>query len=82
MNNIICYPTYMGRKRIAENDRKKSTDYPQFAFRLTEKDKKLLTKEIKTVQDRLNRDYDKDKRNYVNKNDVILRALIEGLKKL
>lgn len=71
----------MGRRPVPIKDKKLPTDYPQMAFRLTIEDKKRLTSAIERIQNSLNA-----KRNdgapYVNKNDVIIRALFEGLKKI
>lgn len=69
----------MGRRPI--KDKKMPNEYPQFAFRVTKDNKKRLASDIEAIQLALNR-----RRNegdpYINKNDVIVRALNIGLKEL
>jgi hypothetical protein len=72
---------HMGRRPVPTKDKKLPTDYPQMAFRVTVEDKKRLTSAIERVQDSLNARC-KEGDPYVNKNDVIIRALFEGLKKI
>jgi hypothetical protein len=69
----------MGRRPV--KDKKMPYEYPQFAFRVTKEVKKRLTTVIEDIQESLNRDR-KDGEPFVNKNDVIVRALDAGLKEL
>jgi hypothetical protein len=71
----------MGRRPIPQKDRKLPTDYPQFIFRVTKENKKRLTATIEGIQGSLNRRRKNDDP-FVNKNDVIIRALDIGLKEL
>jgi hypothetical protein len=71
----------MGRRPIPVKDRKSPSDYPQFIFRVTKENKRRLTSTIEDVQDSLNRRR-KEGDPFVNKNDVIIRALDIGLKEL
>lgn len=67
----------MGRRPI--ENKKLPSDYPQFAFRVSKTDKERLTELVEQVQDRLNRQR-KDGEPWINKNDVIVKAIYEGLK--
>lgn len=67
----------MGRRPV--QNKKLPSEYPQIAFRLTKADKDRISEEIEAVQTLLNR-----RRNegdpFVNKNDVFMWAVDEGLK--
>jgi hypothetical protein len=69
----------MGRKPV--ENKKLPSEYPQLAFRVSKEDKQRLTSLIEEVQNVLN-----NRRSegvpFVNKNDVIVTALYEGLKSL
>ncbi|MCB9072505.1 MAG: hypothetical protein H6623_02700 [Bdellovibrionaceae bacterium] len=69
----------MGRKQIPS--KKAPSDYPQMAFRVSNQDKIRIQKTILKIQTLLNKTKDKDAP-FVNKNDVILKALDIGFKKL
>lgn len=69
----------MGRRQV--ENKKSPSEYPQFGFRVTKVDKEQLNILIKKVQDKLNRQ-NKEGEPFVNKNDVIVRALYEGLKRI
>lgn len=68
----------MGRRPV--QDKKLPSDYPQFAFRVSKEDKERLGGLIEKVQEILNKRQPKGP--HINKNDVIVRALYEGLKRL
>ncbi len=69
----------MGRRPV--ENKKSPADYPQMAFRITSDGKRQLTSDIEKVQKRLNKKR-RDGDPYINKNDIIIRAIIEGLKHL
>lgn len=69
----------MGRKQI--KDKKLPSAYPQMSFRLSEDDKKILNASISLVQKTLNKKRLKDEP-FINKNDVIIKALTIGLKNI
>ena len=69
----------MGRKPVEV--KKLPSEYPQLAFRVSKIDKARLTEVIRKVQDKLNRQ-NSDGDPFINKNDVIIRALYEGLKRI
>jgi len=69
----------MGRRPV--ENKKPPSAYPQFGFRVSKVDKKELTDLIEEVQGRMNRRR-KDGDPWVNKNDVIVKALKEGLKRI
>lgn len=58
---------------------KQPSDYPQFAFRLSENDKKELIEQIDEVHKVANKDIGADEFK-ITKNRIILMALQEGLK--
>lgn len=69
----------MGRKQV--ENKKMPSEYPQIAFRVSKEDKKWISDQIERVQTVLN-----NKRKagapFLNKNDVFVMAIDEGLKKL
>ena len=67
----------MGRRPVA--NKKIPGDYPQFAFRVSKIDKARLNTLISEAQSALNRQ-SKGEAPFINKNDVIVRALYAGLK--
>lgn len=69
----------MGRRPI--KDKKMPNEYPQFAFRVTKDNKRRLATDIEEIQAALNRRR-REGDPYINKNDVIVRALDLGLKLL
>ncbi|MCB0351388.1 MAG: hypothetical protein KDD38_09410 [Bdellovibrionales bacterium] len=69
----------MGRRPV--KDKKMPYEYPQFAFRVTKETKNRLNSTIGEIQESMNRSRD-DGEPFVNKNDVIVRALDMGLKQL
>lgn len=69
----------MGRRPV--KDKRLPADYPQFAFRVSKEDKRRLTTIICETQDILNRRRKKGEP-FFNKNDIIIRALVLGLKEI
>jgi hypothetical protein len=69
----------MGRRPV--KDKKMPSDYPMLGFRISVDDKKRLTDLIEQVQANLNRRR-KEGDPWINKNDVVVRALYEGLKRI
>lgn len=69
----------MGRRPVT--NKKRPSEYPQFAFRVSKENKARLVALIEDVQNALNRRR-KSGDPYLNKNDVIVRALDEGLKRI
>jgi hypothetical protein len=69
----------MGRRPV--ENKKKPSEYPQLAFRLNKEDKERLTELIEKVQSSLNNRRHEGAA-WVNKNDIIVRALYEGLKRI
>ena len=69
----------MARRPIPAKDRKLSSEYPQFAFRISKKKKDALTTEVEAIQATRNRRR-KESEPFINKNDVIIEALELGLK--
>jgi len=67
----------MGRRPV--QNKKAPSEYPQMGFRVTKSDKDRLNSLIDEVQELLNRRR-RDDEPFINKNDVIIRALDEGLK--
>lgn len=67
----------MGRRPVP--DKKTPSEYPQIAFRLSKADKDRISEEIEAVQTLLNKRR-KDDDPFVNKNDVFMWAIDEGLK--
>lgn len=69
----------MGRRPV--KNKKLPSEYPQLAFRVSKADKERLTELVEQIQATLN-----GRRNegdpWINKNDVIVRALYEGLKRI
>jgi hypothetical protein len=61
-------------------NKKLPSHYPTFAFRVSETVKKEIIDMIETIQVRANRRRLKDE-SFVNKNDVIVEALLDGLKR-
>jgi hypothetical protein len=62
--------------------KKKPGDYPQFAFRVSKEQKAELQNLIQKAQDRLNARRKSEDDPFVAKNDVIVAALLRGLKGL
>ncbi len=69
----------MGRRPV--QNKKTPSEYPQFSFRVTRPTKDDLSKIVDQVQKKLNR-HRKVGDPWVNKNDVIVMALYEGLKRI
>jgi hypothetical protein len=69
----------MGRRPIP--NKKLPSEYPQMAFRVSEEEKLRLTNLIEDVQSLFNKRR-KEGDPFFNKNDIIVRALDEGLKVL
>lgn len=69
----------MGRRPV--QDKKKPSEYPQIAFRLSVDDKERISSEIEAVQTLLNKRRGEGTP-FVNKNDVFKWAIEEGLKVL
>ena len=61
--------------------KKKTNDYPKFAFRISEKDKDVLTERIDRIYYRFQDAKDADSFS-IYKNDIILEALDLGLKQI
>jgi uncharacterized protein YsxB (DUF464 family) len=61
--------------------RKESGDYPQFQFRISEEEKKLIQHQIEVVLKQLNSLIGPDHKKF-KKNDVIIEAIKRGLKSL
>lgn len=62
-----------------DRKKKKPSDYPQFAFRLTTPEQKEeLSKLIEEVHERWNRQMNEDDIKY-SKSEIIVKALKEGL---
>lgn len=70
---------FMGRKQV--ENKKTPADYPQIAFRVSKEDKKHITNQIDKIQQVMNKRR-KDDDPFLNKNDIFIMALNEGLKKL
>lgn len=75
----MVYSACMGRRPV--ENKKPPSEYPQFSFRVSKADKARLTEIVEQIQDRMNRQR-KEGEPWVNKNDVIIRALNEGLKRI
>lgn len=69
----------MGRRPV--QNKKSPSEYPQIAFRLSKADKDRISDEIEAVQTLLNKRRKEDDP-FVNKNDVFMWAIEEGLKVL
>jgi hypothetical protein len=69
----------MGRRPV--KNKKSPSEYPQIAFRLSKDDKDRISDEIEAVQTLLNKRR-KEGDPFVNKNDVFMWAIDEGLKTL
>lgn len=69
----------MGRRPV--QNKKLPSEYPQIAFRLSKDDKDRISDEIEAVQTLLNKRR-KEGDPFVNKNDVFMWAIDEGLKTL
>lgn len=69
----------MGRRPV--QNKKSPSEYPQIAFRLSKADKDRISDEIEAVQTLLNKRR-KEGDPFVNKNDVFMWAIDEGLKTL
>jgi hypothetical protein len=67
----------MGRRPV--QNKKPPSDYPQFSFRLSNKNKAELSELIEEAQAYLNARRKTDEP-FINKNDVIVRAMKDGLK--
>ena len=85
-NNYECHLSYqinsykielMGRRPV--QNKKPPSDYPQFSFRVSNKDKDELNSLIEEAQANLNDRRETDDP-FINKNDVIVQALKDGLK--
>ncbi len=61
--------------------KKRPSDYPQLAFRVSEDDKEYLTNLIEDVYKLANKDAAKDEKR-TKKNELIVAALSSGLKSL
>ena len=68
----------MGRRKV--ENKKAPGDYPTFAFRVSKEKKRELTKLIELAQSKLNARRKNPAEPFVNKNDVIVKALLRGLK--
>ena len=66
----------MGRRPV--QNKKLPADYPQMAFRVSKADKTALTAAIESIQAQLNK-HREPGAPFVNKNDVIIRAIRDGL---
>lgn len=69
------------RRRLNPTALKDPSEYPQFAFRVSEATKRRLKGLIEKAQDQLN-DRRGENTPHWNKNDVIVRALELGLARL
>ena len=80
-DNNICtfYLDSMGRKKV--DNKKTPSEYPQIAFRVSKEDKKRISDQIEKVQAMLNKRREVSSP-FLNKNDIFVMALNEGLKKL
>ena len=70
---------YMGRKQV--ENKKTPSEYPQIAFRISKEDKRRLANQIEKIQAAMN-NRRKEGSPFLNKNDIFMMALNEGLKKL
>ncbi len=71
----------MGRRKIPEKLKKKSSDYYQLAFRVSKKDKIKLTTFTLSLLKRLNHLRAEDDP-YVTKGDIMVKALYLGFEVL
>lgn len=71
----------MGRRPLAENLKKKTSEYPQLAFRLSEVDKATLLKQVEIIAKDLNRRRSDDEP-FLTKGDVFVKALYIGFNQL
>lgn len=71
----------MGRRPIPEHLKKKSSEYPQIAFRVSEKDKDRILGLIESTANALNKTR-KEKDPYWTKGDVFVKALLLGIESL
>ena len=69
----------MGRKQV--ENKKLPSEYPQIAFRVSKEDKRRVSEQIDKIQMAMNKRRN-DGEPFLNKNDVFIMALNEGLKKL
>lgn len=69
----------MGRRPV--ENKKTPSDYPQISFRVSNDDKVYILRCIESLQTALNKRR-KESEPYINKNDIFLRALKEGLKRI
>lgn len=58
--------------------KKKPSDYPQFAFRVSEEDKQIIAKHVEEAHHLLNKNLSGDSFR-VKKNEILVSALILGL---
>lgn len=80
MFSLIYYRVdYMGRKQV--ENKKLPSDYPQIAFRASKEDKKRISDQIDKIQAAMNKRRSEGEP-FLNKNDIFIMALNEGLKKL
>ena len=75
------YKTHVGRRPIPEHKRRKPSDYPQLAFRLSEADKKELLRLADVAANEINRSRG-DRGPYCTKGDAFVQALYIGLKRI
>lgn len=71
--------SFMGRKQV--ENKKLPSEYPQMAFRVSKEDKKRISEKIGKIQAVMNKRRN-DGEPFLNKNDIFIMALNEGLKKL
>jgi len=69
----------MGRKQVA--NKKVPSDYPQIAFRASKEVKEKISEQVDKIQLAMNKRR-KEGEPFLNKNDIFVMALNEGLKKL
>jgi hypothetical protein len=69
----------MGRRPIPKDQKKLPTEYPQFTFRVSKAKKVELTELVEAIQATRNKKR-KEGDAFVNKNDVIIEALENGLR--
>jgi len=68
----------MSRKTKDDNQKRKSSDYPQLAFRITESQKNELMELIKEVVSLINKEIPRGEHIF-RKNDITIEALKRGL---
>ncbi len=71
----------MGRRRIPEHLKRKSSEYPQLAFRVSKTDKAKLLRLAAEVAKLLNRERAKEDP-FITKGDAFVKALYFGFEEL